>query len=853
MAAFFSAFTLLVVLLLPAVVEAQASVSSTTILLPTYLEGLPNANPQFDRLKPDWLSSFYPYTWRTSFTDKKVDHGWRAVTLENEYLKCTFLPDLGGRLYNCIDKLNGKDMFYANRCVRKNWVALRGAFAALGVEFNFPVGHSWVNVSPVDFATRHKEDGSASVIISSVDRVTGMQWRVEATLLPGVDYLEQKVTLYNRSNVRSRYSWWTDAAIRMEDDSTTFVMPTSHTFTHEVESADTWPINSAGINMSIAGNHKNQTSLFASGSREPFLAVYQPTSRTGTIHYADPVQMPGKKIWCWGSNPENGNAWVRKNLSDDGSTYVEIQAGTFQDQETFEFLEPQQSRSFTEYWLPARDLGGISRANLSAAVNLQSSKEAEGKSGLTVEMQAYRRIPNADLKILDGHQVLLNETVNLTPAANLTRTLHDLPPAHSYRVELSDQRGAILLAHTAGAISSLTASSHRAAKHTALDANHATSESEFLQIAEHDELNGKLQSADADYQIALSKFPISVALLKAEGRVLVEINRPAAAAKDLTQAQSKLPDDPEIHYHLGLAYLDQTLEQKAFAEFSAVSAKSQFAHSAAVQLAAMAARSKDWDGALQRLRKVSADSGDRTRAGAMEVAFLRHAGRLKEAKSRLAYWQSVDPSDLFLRFEAVQLGSPDAELFRQLAADPERVLNIVTELFEFGMFEDSLALTDYNYSAFDSLDTEPGAVLPQYYPLVAYYRGFARQRLGQPSFAADYRAASNMSTLYVFPSRPGSLAVLQAAVAQEPNDATAHALLGCLYFYLSKYDEAIAEWQKARATRKDLPALHRNLGRALLEIKSDPIGAAEVLKEGLALNPNDVEMAEALRKAQTQK
>ena len=119
-------------------------------------------------------------------------------------------------------------------------------------------------------------------------------------------------------------------------------------------------------------------------------------SRSGTIHYADTADEPGKKIWSWGHSPNDGNAWVRKNLSDNGTTYAEIQAGLFRDQETYEFLDPEQVRTFNEYWMPARDLGGISRANLNAAVNLQRSGANRGKVDLTIEVH-----PGADAAIQD--------------------------------------------------------------------------------------------------------------------------------------------------------------------------------------------------------------------------------------------------------------------------------------------------------------------------------------------------------------------------------------------------------------------------------------------------------------------
>ena len=81
-----------------------------------------------------------------------MEHDLRAIYLENEYLKCSVLPDIGGHIYTCVDKINGLPMFYANPSLKKAKIGYRGAWAAFGVEFNFPVSHNWVSMSPVDFA-----------------------------------------------------------------------------------------------------------------------------------------------------------------------------------------------------------------------------------------------------------------------------------------------------------------------------------------------------------------------------------------------------------------------------------------------------------------------------------------------------------------------------------------------------------------------------------------------------------------------------------------------------------------------------------------------------------------------------
>src|SRR5262249_8233258 len=133
-----------IILLFSAAMNAQVHVWQGTFTLPTYGEGAPDPNPPFDLFTTNRFN--YPYTLRNTLTGQKADHAWRAVFLENEYLKCTILPDLGGHLYTCIDKISGKPMFYANPSIKKAAIAYRGAWAAFGIEFNFPVSHNWVSL-----------------------------------------------------------------------------------------------------------------------------------------------------------------------------------------------------------------------------------------------------------------------------------------------------------------------------------------------------------------------------------------------------------------------------------------------------------------------------------------------------------------------------------------------------------------------------------------------------------------------------------------------------------------------------------------------------------------------------------
>src|SRR5207245_2696458 len=114
-------------------IQAQVRVWEGVLNLPAYEEGVPDPNPPFDQFATGRFN--YPYAMRKEITDQRVEHRWRAIYLENEYLKCSVLPDLGGHIYTCIDKISEQPMFYANPSIKKARIGYRGAWAAFGVEF----------------------------------------------------------------------------------------------------------------------------------------------------------------------------------------------------------------------------------------------------------------------------------------------------------------------------------------------------------------------------------------------------------------------------------------------------------------------------------------------------------------------------------------------------------------------------------------------------------------------------------------------------------------------------------------------------------------------------------------------
>lgn len=816
-------------------------------VIPASEEGLPDPNPPFDLFTTSGRFN-YPYTLRHNLVDRRVPRKWRTLNLENEYLKCTVLPDLGGHLYTCIDKINGASMFYANPTIKFARIAYRGMWAALGIEFNFPVSHNWMTVSPVDFAMTREVDGGASVWVGNIDRAYGMQWRVQLTLRPGRDYLEQRTTLYNRSDTRHRFYWWTNAGVEVWDDSR-ILYPMEFTAAHGFADIDTWPVNAAGVDQSMVGNQKyGPVSRFSYGSREPYMAVYHPHTRSGVVHYSSPLDLPAKKIWSWSSD-EDGLDW-RTALSDNNSAYVEIQAGLFRDQETYGFLEPQETRAFTEYWIPVRELGGVARANPDAVLNLSRQSAGADRASIEVILNVTRQLPNAVISILDGKRIVKSRHEPLSPQKTFRKTFSGLPASGAYTVELRNEAGEVLLRHTEGKYDFISHDKVQAGKQPSHEfpAEPNRSADDFLALGTDQESNGELPVAHTTYQRGLARFPDSIALNRAAGRVEVILRQYAPAAQHLSKTQAWVNSDHETAYYLGLALAANGDERGARSQCEFAQQSASYHAPAMMMLAAMGARAGDRERALKMVQQAVHNRPDLTRGGAIEIALLRDLGHQSEAIQRLKFWKQQDPTSSFLRYEAIRLGQSDPSLLPHLAADPERIIEIATDYMRFGLYEDALDVLSRQYPSGPQVIGEPGVLHPSSYPLIAYYRGFVRDALGQDG-RANFVAASGMPTSYVFPSRTESFAVLHRALEINPKDATAHFLLGSLYLSGAMTGPALEEWETARRIKPSIPTLHRNMGYAVLQSSESPDRAIELFREGMKYDPDNVDLYLGLEEA----
>ncbi len=830
----------------------RATVTLGTLELPTYREGNPDPNPPFEAFRPPRIN--YPYSLRTNLTNERSLRAWRAIFLENEYLRCSVLPDLGGHLYSCTDKISGVEMFYANPSIKLTQIGYRGAWAALGVEFNFPVSHNWMSTSPIDFAFRNEPDGSASVWVGNVDRVVGSDWRVQLRLRPGRAVLEQHTTLYNASDVRHRYYWWTNAAARVTDESWV-LYPMRTTASHGFTDLDSWPMDQAGTDNSLVGNHLfGPVSRFSHGSREAFMAVYHPNLQAGLMHYSAPDHLPSKKIWSWGGD-ERGLDW-RRALSDDSSAYVEIQAGLFRNQETYGYLGPQETLSFSEYWTPLRELGGLSRANPDVQLHLcrvdvcgslpSPGLLHTGEGSLRIRANVTSRFLAATITVSRDSVVLAEERVDLDPWTTLDATHDTLSGTLPFTVRVTSSDGTVLIEHTEGIYDYAADPDERLGSQPepSLPPEDLRSESDWVLQLDDLERNGRQLEAWAEAERAMDRFPSSLTLRRVAGRLATVIGRSSDAVRLLEPVVERVSNDAEAWYYLGLAKSRLGAILAVQPAFEAALHDSSFRSPARIQLAFLEGTTGDAPRAAAHLRAALRAQPSAPRVAALLSAALRRSDRESEALGVVDQALGQFPSHSFLRYEATRLGAHDPSLWSHLSADGERILEIVTDYMSLGSLEEALSLLERDWSVGEGVEREPGVVSPSLYPLLGYYRAFVRDQLTLPytSVLADTRRKPLAG---VFANRTHSRRVLRWVVSVEPGDGPAHWLLGGLTLQSAELEETRDLWQTARTLRPDVPALHRSLGVLLMEL-GDPDLAAHVLREGTEVDPTNIGVYAAL-------
>ncbi|MCK4464420.1 MAG: DUF5107 domain-containing protein, partial [Bacteroidales bacterium] len=187
--------------------SGQVRVYQEPLTLPTYRVMEPEIMPNWDVMR-------YPYPMLDRIKNEKYNRTYRALWVENEYVKALVLPEIGGRLHGAQDKTNGYQFLYDQTVIKPGLIGLTGAWISGGVEWNFPNGHRASGFRDTDWRLVENPDGSKTAWVGEIDRITGMRWSIGTTVHPGRNWVETKVRLFNCTPYVHRFQYWATSAVR---------------------------------------------------------------------------------------------------------------------------------------------------------------------------------------------------------------------------------------------------------------------------------------------------------------------------------------------------------------------------------------------------------------------------------------------------------------------------------------------------------------------------------------------------------------------------------------------------------------------------------------------------------------
>ena len=792
------------------------------MVIPTYLAGDPEPNPIFNlgRGSQGAQGIVYPYPLYDILTHDKVDKTYTIVYLENEYIKIGILPEIGGRLFEGIDKTNGYNFIYRQHVIKPALIGLIGAWISGGIEWNIPHHHRASTFLPVQYSIEENPDGSKTVWVGELEVRHRMRWAVGYTLRPGRSYMEAKVRILNRTPEAYTMLCFANVAVHVNEDYQVIFPPSTQYGTfHGKREFINWPIATTmyagadftkGVDVSWYKNHIQANSIFAWNYRDDFFAGYDHGKHAGTMAVADHNIVPGKKVWTWGSGPR-GRMWDHI-LSDTDGPYDELMVGAYSDnQPDYSWLQPFDTKAFSMNWYPFRDIGGVKKANLEAAVNLEVDKG----NMATVGFNTTSAHAAATVKLEAGGKTLLEETVAIDPGKPYVKTV-TVPTGvdeHDLKASLWAD-GQELVSYSP--IRLTPEPKPKPVTSPQPPEKVKTVEELYLIGLRAEQFHDPEIAPEPYWEEALKRDPGDIRVNTALGINYYKKARYTEAEQLFRKALERLtdnyttPKDAEPIYYLGLTLKAMGRLDEANKYLYNATWNLQWRAAGYYGVAEIAAAHGDYNAALEYLGRSLDNNALNIRAMNLRAAMLRHLGRNEDAQRVLtAAHRRTDPLDVRSMAERWLL-TKDAKdrgvMTATMNQHPPTAAETAAEYMNAGLWQDG---TDV---LLESVEAAPDKAKIQ--PMVYYYLGYFAQQLHQDAKAAEYFAlAEKMPMEYMFPFQAEAIDVLRAAIKANARDAHAPYYLGNLL-----YDWQPAEAQKVWEIAEQLdPAnaiVHRNMAIA---------------------------------------
>ncbi|MFF7450399.1 MULTISPECIES: DUF5107 domain-containing protein [unclassified Streptomyces] len=309
-------------------------------------DGLPRDMARQIEYEP--LRSLLPVHLRDGYERDRAPRALDTLVIENDRLRVTVFPGLGGRIASLHHKPTGRELLYRNPVFQPAAFALNGAWFSGGIEWNIgATGHTTLACAPLHAARVTAPDGGEMLRLWEWERLRDLPFQVDLWLPEGSDFLYAGVRIRNPHERPVPTYWWSNTAV-----------PEERRVHVPVEEAWNFGYERRLRRVSVPSydeirRHPHAADYFYDlpDGRRRWIAALDDDGY-GLVQTSTDV-LRGRKLFMWGAGP-GGRRW-QDWLTEPGSGgYCEIQAGLARTQLEHVRLDAESEVAWLEAYGPLR-------------------------------------------------------------------------------------------------------------------------------------------------------------------------------------------------------------------------------------------------------------------------------------------------------------------------------------------------------------------------------------------------------------------------------------------------------------------------------------------------------------------
>ncbi len=796
----------------------MVNITEGKITIPTYFEPKAEEMPMFAENRVHQRTSGNPYPNHIVLEvdrEHKEDREYTCITLENEYIKIEILPELGGRIYSAYDKTTGYDFFYKQHVIKPALIGCLGSWVSGGLEFNWPFHHRASTFMPTDYSIEKEADGTVIVWLSEHDPIERMKGMVGIVLKPGEAKFETRMQLANRTPVTNSFLWWENTAVPVNKDYQIFY-PKDVTYVnfHYKRSVTTFPVasNALGVFNGIRyegdtdiSMHKNTiqpTSYFCAPSKYDFFGGFDHGKECGVVHVANHHTSIGKKMFTWAYN-QLSTSWENA-LTDTDGAYAELMAGSYSDnQPDFAWIEPYETKIFSQHWYPIGNVGIPCFANLNGAVHWD-------ENSLVIQTT---RGTSATVYVKKDGEVLFEQTADFKAGVPVT---FDFGLAEIGYTVTVVENGKEIISYTEEKISpyNIPDTTEDMPYHKEVK----TAQELYLEGVHVWQYRDPAIHPDAYWKEAILRDPEHIDSLNALAVYSYkncDFDAALSYAKGAEAAvckYNKHPQSGQIFFNLGLINLALDNVDEAYDYFYKASWNNDYYSAAMTQISAIDGKRCDFENMLYHSNCALRVNTYNPLASVFGAIAEINLGNLDKAIEKLESILALDNLNHLAKFVLVKLGKISMDEFCDgLCSDSAQTcLDLAFDLIACGQTEWA---------------TELLANSPKKSPITYYLLG-------------DVKSAETAVLETSFPFRVEEYKLLKNIVETQPQLPMAHYYLGCLLYAKRQYENAAEQFEAAIALKPDFYIPYRNLAALNYSHLDKKDTVLTLMNKALELCPN---------------